>query len=184
MPKIFTTRLTRSRLPTADLILDNMRMPTNAAASYPCSTVKSFPTFPFIVDCDPAFVPAMSRRLPAGTALTKLTRELGSRSGAKMMPSEGFTEPGLVINGFSDLFVAVLGEARLQACGVVGRRGEPRVQYTCRGGGYRRGRMTKRLRLADPLLETTRRMSGGRLSFLGRYRPTTSRNDRALMEEI
>jgi YjgF/chorismate_mutase-like, putative endoribonuclease len=78
---------------------------------------------------------------------------------------EGFTEPGLVINGFSDLFVAVLGAARLQACEVVGRRGEPRVQYTCRGGDYRRGRMTKRLRLPDPLLERTRLMSGGRLSF-------------------
>jgi hypothetical protein len=44
--------------------------------------------------------------------------------------------------------------------------------------------MTKRLRLPVPLLERTRLMSGGRLSFLGCYRPTTSRNDRALMEEI
>src|SRR5262252_3537846 len=54
MPSTLTTRLTRSRLPSAVRIFVSMMRPACRAASLPCSTVRPLPSLPLPTHAGPA----------------------------------------------------------------------------------------------------------------------------------
>ena len=91
MPSTLTTRLTRSRLPSAVRIFVNMMRPACRAASLPCSTERTLPSLPLPTHAGPAVLPDRNKSLPVCTEFTKLAA--GAASGGEVMLSAALRPP-------------------------------------------------------------------------------------------
>src|SRR5262245_16615348 len=83
IPRTLTMRFTRSRLPSAVRIFPSMINPACRADWYPCSTVRSLPTFPLSGHWPPGVLPDRNSNFPVCTAFAKLAA--GAESGGKVM---------------------------------------------------------------------------------------------------
>src|SRR5437867_8284666 len=106
-PDIRTTRLIRSRLPSSCLAIAKAFNTVSFAASYPCSTVRSLPSFPAktILPSLNGPVPLRKSKSPARTAGTYVATGFGA--GGRVI----FSSANLASNDISDNGHA--GQARI-----------------------------------------------------------------------